>query len=140
MKDIISRHLRDKAHELFQYIEASESPYLNIPIYQNRIDPADPSWMINQGPPSMYNGLGEDAEIKNKKDMHRQGPRPTPVDPLHREVEFPVTETIIGEPREDLQGGPWNDTTTPNGRNEDRDTIGFNPGELDGDPLVDKYA
>lgn len=104
-----------------------ESVYLNIPTYQQQTEPEEDSREIGNGPPSMYDEPDKSTRDKNKEDIRRQGPRPGPIDSLIKD--FAVTETVVGEPRESLQGGPWNDTTTPDGRNEDRDTIGFDPDE-----------
>jgi len=112
-----------------------ESPYLNIPIYQNRIEPEEDSTEIGMGPPSMYNDFDESDRCKNKEDMRRQGPRPQPSDRLDKEYEHPVTDTApAGEPRENLQGGPWNDTTKPRGsdieEDNNRDTYAPDEGDL----------
>lgn len=111
---------------------SGDAPYLNIPFYRQRTDPADPSEMIDQGPPSMYDEPDPKQDrLKNKEDIRRQGERPMPRDPFEKHI-LPVRSTVIGQPRENLQGGEWNDTTEPRGRGdfeEDRDTIGFNPGE-----------
>lgn len=111
---------------------SGDSPYLNIPIYQNRTEPEEDSREIGVGPPSMYDEPDPSTRDKNKEDMRRQGPRPTPVDSLKRDFEEPVTITVpIGEPRENLQGGPWNDTTTPNGRGDEGDRETWAPDEGD---------
>lgn len=92
---------------------------------------------VGLGPPAMNNepmNDDEDGRLKRKQDIRRQGERPDPKDPLTRVV-VPVTTTVFPENiREDAQGHP-NDTTLPGGRNENRDTIGFDPDELIGNPF-----
>jgi len=84
----------------------SESPYVNIPIYQTRMDPSDPGGEVGLGPPSMYNDLERKDRIKNIKDIRRQGPRP------HRDIfdeqqQLPVEVTIIQDDgKTDAQGEP----------------------------------
>ena len=113
---------------------SGDAPYLNIPIYQQRIEPEEDSSFIMNGTPSMYNDLDKKDKLKNEEDIRRQGERPGPIDWLDRHTK-PVTETVIGTPFEDVQGKPWNDSTTPEGLNEDRDTIGFDPDELTVNPF-----
>jgi len=109
----------------------SESAYINIPFYQQQTEPEEDSAEIALGPPSMYDEPDRSTRDKYREDIRRQGPRPLPSDRLIKD--YVVTETIPGLPRENLQGGSWNDTTTPEGRNEDRDTIGFDPDEYSGE-------
>ena len=112
----------------------SESPYLNIPIYQKRMDPSDPSQEIGMGPPSDYNDTDPETDkLKNIEDIRRQGVKPGLSDQLEYKTQ-PITVTVIGNPREDCQGEEY-DTTTPKGRNENRDTINFDEGTLLGDPF-----
>lgn len=113
---------------------SGDSPYLNIPIYQQRIEPEPDSKEIGDGPPSMYNDPDEKDELKKDEDIRRQGERPTPVDWMDNGSR-PMTDTLIEGPFEDTQGEPMNDTTTPDGRNENNDTIGFDPGTLNGNPF-----
>lgn len=136
MLENVSGHIRRIANQLVAD-QKGNSPYLNIPIYQKKIDPSDPSWMIDQGPPSMYNEPDPERRIKKKlkKDIRYQGPRPTPVDPLYSGR--PVTVTVHEEAKTDEQGKP-RDNVPARGTSEDlnRDTIGFNPGEWT-DPSMD---
>jgi len=108
----------------------SESPYRNIPFYQTRMDPSDTEQIVQMGPPSMYDEPDPSGRIKNKKDIRRQGPYPGPIDPLRPLIEPVTLNKTVGDPKEDEQG-EVSDNTTPEGRNEDRDTIGFNPGQWD---------
>jgi hypothetical protein len=112
---------------------SGDAPYLNIPFYQNRTEPEEDSREIGQGPPSMYDDPDRSDRLKNKEDIRRQGPRPQPSDRMEKEYERPVTITgPLGLPRENLQGGPWNDTTTPTGRGDDdsRETWAPDEGDL----------
>ena len=115
----------------------SNSPYVNIPIYMNQTEITPPSIDTMNGPPSMYNDLDKSDRLKNVEDIRRQGERPDPVDWSTKDTK-PVTETVLpgdGEGFQDVQGEPWNVTTTPDGRDENRDTIGFDPGTLNGSPF-----
>lgn len=134
MRLSIADYMRRMAYSIREG-QYGNSPYLNIPYHLPRLYPSDPAQVVQDGPPSMYNEPGLSERTKNKKDIRRQGPRPTPVDWNEKYV-LPVTVTNIGNPKEDVQGEPRNNTT-PEGRNEDRDTIGFNPGELDHNPYKD---
>lgn len=110
-----------------------DSPYINIPIYQKQTDPSDSSQDIGIGPPGMYDEPDRSTRTKNVEDIRRQGERPQPSDRLDRDFEHPVTITVgVGLPRENLQGGPWNDTTDTGAQTEDenRDTINFDEGDL----------
>lgn len=109
---------------------SGDSPYLNIPIYQQRTDPSVSKDVIQNGPPSMYNDTDEKDELKRVEDIRRQGERPDPVDWVDYNSR-PVMDTTPTGHFENTQGDPMNDSTTPDGRNENRDTIGFNPGQLD---------
>jgi hypothetical protein len=111
---------------------SGDAPYLNIPIYQQRTEPEEDSREIGMGPPSMYDEPDRSTRDKNKEDIRRQGPRPQPSDRMEKEYERPVTQTCpLGEPREDLQGGPWNDTTKPRGSDDsDRETWAPDEGDL----------
>ena len=113
--------------------QSSESPYVNIPFYQTRMDPSDTKQTVMPGPLSEYNDTDKSDRIKNVEDMRRQGPRPDPTDSLTRVV-LPVTVTNIESPRTDEQGEEPNNTT-PDGRNENRDTINFDPGTLNVNPF-----
>lgn len=113
---------------------SGDSPYMNIPIYQQSIEPEEDSREIQNGPPSEYEDPDQKDRLKNVEDIRRQGERPGPVDWLDRHTK-PVTETNIGAPFEDTQGQPMNDSTTPEGLNEDKDTIGFDPDELNVNPF-----
>jgi hypothetical protein len=129
---------------IFQYIRkaatsltaddgySGDAPYLNIPFYQERTEPEEDSREVGMGPPSMYNEPDDSGHLKNKEDIRRQGERPEPSDRMEKEYERPVTQTCpIGEPRENLQGGPWNDTTKPRGSDDnDRDTYAPDEGDL----------
>lgn len=119
---------------------SGDSPYLNIPIYQNQTDPSDSSQDIGMGPPSMYDEPDKSTRTKNKEDIRRQGERPLPTDSLNRDFDRPVTITTgIGLPRENLQGDRWNDTTDPGAQTEDenRDTINFDEGDMTQTDIVD---
>ena len=113
----------------------SESPYINIPFYQTRMDPSDIKQDVQDGPPSLYNDTDKKDRIKNVEDMRRQGPRPGPIDPLTRLI-APIYLDNVGEPKTDAQGESP-DNTTPDANPEDlnRDTIGFNPGEWERDDV-----
>lgn len=113
---------------------SGDSPYINIPFYKQRIEPEEDSSVIVDGPPSMYRTLQKSDSLADKDDINRQGERPDPVDSLSVGTK-PVIETNIGQPFENLQGEDWNDSTTPDGLNENRDTIGFDPGTLNVDPF-----
>lgn len=112
---------------------SGDSPFLNIPIYQDRIEPEEDSTEIGIGPQSLYEDPSEIREKRRKNDIRRQGPRPDPVDSLFNNI-IPVTDTIHGNPKEDEQG-KVKDTVTPDGRNENNDTIGFDPDELNVNPF-----
>jgi hypothetical protein len=113
---------------------SGDSPYMNIPFYQQRTEPEEDSKEIQMGPPSMYNDFDKTDRLKNEEDIRRQGERPDPVDWLDRHTK-PVVETEIGGVWEDTQGMPMNDSTTPEGLNEDKDTIGFDPDETTASPF-----
>ncbi len=124
----VSEHLRRCARGIKEG-QQGESPYINIPYYQTRMDPSDTQQTVQMGPPSMYNDTDKKDKLKNVEDMRRQGPRPGPIEPLTRIV-LPVTVTVLDDPKTDEQGERSNNTK-PRGDTEDlnRDTIGFNPGE-----------
>lgn len=130
----IADYVRKLASDI-EALQEGDSPYINIPYYQQRVDPSDPSWMIEMGPPSLYNDYDRKDRLKNKEDIRRQGPYPPLPDRLHKKV-MPVTVTNIGDPKEDAHG-EVRDNTLPGARNENRDTIGFNPGELNVNPFRD---
>jgi hypothetical protein len=113
---------------------SGDAPYLNIPFYQTKMEPEEDSREVGMGPPSMYEDPDRSDRLKNREDIRRQGPRPQPSDRMEKEYERPVTDTSpLGEPRENLQGGPWNDTTTPKGRRDDegdRETWAPDEGDL----------
>jgi|LAHU01.1.fsa_nt_gb hypothetical protein len=113
---------------------SGDSAYVNIPIYQQRIEPEEDSREIGNGPPSMYEDPDQKDRLKNEEDIRRQGEQPGPVDWLDRHTK-PVVETNFGAPFEDDQGKPMNDSTTPGGLNENKDTIGFDPDELNVNPF-----
>lgn len=113
---------------------SGDSPYMNIPIYQQSIEPEEDSKEIQDGPPSLYNDTDRKDKLKNEEDIRRQGERPDPIDWLDRHTK-PVVETNFGSPFEDNQGAPMNDSTTPDGLNEDKDTIGFDPDEINVNPF-----
>ena len=113
---------------------SGDSPYLNIPIYQQRIDPEPDSKEIGDGPPSMYNDTDKNDRLKNVEDIRRQGDRPDPVDWMDYNSR-PVTDTTPMGNFEDTQGNPINDSTTPEGLNENKDTIGFDPDVLNVNPF-----
>jgi len=122
--------------------QQGDSAYLNIPFYQQRIDPSDPSWMIDQGPPSMYNDVQKSDRIKNKEDMRRQGPHPGPVDSLINHSTVPVTNTNYGNPKEDAQGEVPDNVKVrsrpgdeDSGEDNNRETIHFDPGTINVDPF-----
>jgi len=122
--------------KLYRLGQDGESPYLNIPYYQTQMDPSDTKDVIQNGPPSMTNEPGK-SQRGDPQTLIRfqQGERPL-VDSLLNESIMPATQTVINEEKTDAQGEPVNDSTTPGGRNENRDTIGFNPGEWT-DPGMD---
>lgn len=112
----------------------SNSAYLNIPIYQQRIDTEEDSSEVQMGPPSMYNDYDEEGRIKNKEDIRRrQGERPLKDWSYYNSR--PVVETFRGSPFEDVQGNPMNDSTTIEGLNENKDTISFDPDVLIENPF-----
>ena len=113
---------------------SGDSPYLNIPIYQQRIDPEPDSKEKGDGPPSMYNDTDKNDRLKNVEDIRRQGDRPDPVDWMDYNSR-PVTDTTPMGNFEDTQGNPINDSTTPEGLNENKDTIGFDPDVLNVNPF-----
>lgn len=115
---------------------SGDSPYLNIPIYQQRIDPEPDSKEIGDGPPSMYNDTDKNDRLKNVEDIRRQGERPDPVDWMDYNSR-PMTDTTPMGNFEDTQGNPINDSTTPDGLNENKDTIGFDPDTLNVNPFRD---
>lgn len=116
-----------------------ESPYLNIPYFQTRMDPSDTKQDLQNGPPAMTNEPGRSQRgDPSTLIQFQQGERPL-VDSLVNNSNFPVTNTIISDEKTDAQGEPTNDTTTPDGGGQNRETIGFNPGEwtepnMDGAP------
>lgn len=130
----LSYYLKKAADRLANRDDSSVGhPYENIPFYQETIEPEEDTREIGMGPPSMYDEPDSSTRDKNKEDMRRQGPRPTPTDSLNLETENPVNDTApIGMPRENLQGESWNDTTTPGGRGDDgdRDTVNYDEGGL----------
>lgn len=84
----------------------SESPYVNIPFYQTRMDPSDSGGEVGLGPPSVYNDLDRKDRIKNVKDIRRQGPRPRR-DIFEEQQQLPVQVTIIQDDgKTDAQGEP----------------------------------
>lgn len=126
--------LSDRVRKLAFMVDdnySGDSAYMNIPFYQQRIEPEEDSGEIQDGPPSLYNDLDRKDKCKNEEDIRRQGERPGPVDWVDQHIK-PVVETNIGSPFEDNQGGPMNDSTTPEGLNENRDTIGFDPDQYEG--------
>lgn len=132
MDSSVSPKLLNMAHSAmvrYAYAGYQNSPYLNIPYYQQRTDPSDSSQMVMDGPPAMTNEPGR-SQRGDPKNLIRfqQGIRPL-VDSLVNKSTVPVTVTVMNEEKTDEQGEPRNDSTTPKGRNQNRDTIGFNPGE-----------
>jgi hypothetical protein len=111
----------------------SNSDYLNIPIYQQKISPEEDSSEIQMGPPSMYNDIDSDDRIKNKEDIRRQGERP--LKDIFYYNSRPITDTLMDFPFQDLQGKPVNDSTTSEGLNENKDTISFDPDVLIENPF-----
>ena len=107
-----------------------ESPYLNIPIFQMKIEPEEDSKELGNGPPSLYEDPPEERKEDSKKDMRRQGPRPE-IDIYDKS--YPIQNTIFDNPKEDAQGELVDHVTTK-GRNENFDTIGFDPDELNDRP------
>jgi hypothetical protein len=99
------------------------------------MDPSDTKEEIQNGAPAMTNepGLSQRGDPKNL--MQFQGERPL-VDSLVNDSSVPVTNTVMNEEKTNAQGEPNNNTTTPEGLNDNRDTIGFDPG-LWTDPWVD---
>ena len=129
--------LSDRIRKLAFMVDDSysgDSPYMNIPIYQNQIEPEEDTREIGDGPPSMYEDPDQKDRCKNEEDIRRQGERPGPVDWNDKHTK-PVIETNFGGLFEDTQGQPINDSTTPEGLNEDKDTIGFDPDELNVNPF-----
>lgn len=129
----IHKHLRRIAECVLSYDGYSgDSPYVNIPIYQQQTELEPDSREIGMGPPSMYDEPDSCGRLKNKNDMRRQGPQPLPTDPLHRDTEYPVTITSpVGEPREGPTGEPWNSTTMPRGSEDgNRETWAPDEGDL----------
>jgi hypothetical protein len=113
---------------------SGDSPYINIPIYQNQIEPEEDSREIGDGPPSLYNDTDKEDKIKNEEDIRRQGERPAPVDWMDYNSR-PIIDTNPSGHFENAQGEPVNDSTTPEGLNENKDTIGFDPDELNFNPF-----
>jgi len=129
--------LSDRIRKLAFMIDdnySGDSPYMNIPTYQQSIEPEEDSGEIQDGPPSMYNDTDKEDKLKNEEDIRRQGERPDPIDWLDHNTK-PVVETNFGGQFENAQGEPMNDSTTPDGLNEDKDTIGFDPDELNVNPF-----
>ena len=115
--------------------EYGNSGYPNLPTYHypatTQNEPGTVPESTKEGPDT-----SEDKQKKKRKDeMMMPGERPL-VDSLTIHV-LPVTTTNIGEAKENEQGEAVNDTTTPEGRNENRDTIGFDPGTLTTNPFGD---
>lgn len=129
------RRVSASISERYSNGQYGESPYLNIPIYQTRTDPSDTKQVIQNGPPAMTNEPGRSQRGDPNNLMQFQGERPL-VDSLVNKSTVPVTTTVINEEKTDAQGEPANNSTTPEGRNQNRDTIGFNPGEWT-DPGID---
>jgi hypothetical protein len=113
---------------------SGDSPYMNIPYYQQQTEPEEDSKEIGDGPPSMYNDTDKEDKCKNVEDIRRQGERPTPVDWMDYNSR-PMIDTNPGGHFENVQGEPVNDSTTPDGLNENKDTIGFDPDELNFNPF-----
>jgi len=86
-------------------VTSGDSPYVNIPIYQTRMDPSAPGSDIGFGPPSMYNDPDKKDRLKNEEDIRRQGERPLRDIYDHQEA-LPVTVTILDDPKTDNQGDP----------------------------------
>jgi len=129
--------LSDRIKKLAMMVDenySGDSPYMNIPYYQQQTEPEEDSSEIGDGTPSLYNDLDKKDRCKNEEDIRRQGERPDPVDWNDKDTK-PVTETNFGSPFENVQGEPMNDSTTPDGLNENRDTIGFDPDELNVNPF-----
>jgi hypothetical protein len=139
MKKSISQLVRDTVKLLDKRsadnMPDSESPYQNIPFFQTKFDPSETSQELQLGPPSEYNDPDRKDRLKNVEDIRQnQGIRPEK-DVWYNPM-LPVTVTNIGEPWTDAQGEPTNNTTRPGGRNENRDTIGWNEGQWT-DPWCD---
>jgi len=113
---------------------SGDSPYMNILEYQKQTEPEPDSKEIQNGPPSMYNDTDKKDRLQVVEDIRRQGERPDPVDWMDYDSR-PMTDTTAPGHFEDVQGDPVNDSTTPDGRNENKDTTGFDPGELEGNPF-----
>lgn len=128
----VSDHIRKLAFMVDDNY-SGDSPYLNIPFYQQRTEPEEDSREIGDGPPSMYEDPDQSDRCKNKEDIRRQGERPL-VDWM--DGGRPVMDTSMEGPFNDEQGKPMNDSTTPEGLNEDKDTIGFDPDEHRDSPVM----
>lgn len=111
----------------------SNSDYLNIPIYQQRLDVEEDSSEVQEGPPSMYNDVDVKDRIKNIEDIRRQGERP--LRDIFYYKDRPSADTLLDSPFQDVQGNPVNDSTTSEGLNENRDTISFDPDVLIENPF-----
>ncbi|MBD3261288.1 MAG: hypothetical protein GF334_06320 [Candidatus Altiarchaeales archaeon] len=147
MRLCISAHIRREAcllaHRVAESVQPTESPYRNIFLYQKRIDPSDPSWMINMGPPSQMNEPGRSQRgDPSKLIQYQQGKRPGPIDPLLKDQ--PMLVTVPGNPKEDAQGEVSDNVKTKGrdslpdgwiGEDDNRDTIGFDPGTLNVNPF-----
>jgi hypothetical protein len=82
----------------------TDSPYINIPYYQTRMDPSDSQNLVQNGPPSVYNDLDPKDRLKNEEDIRRQGERPV-VDVLDHST-LPVTVTVLEDAKTNTQGEP----------------------------------
>jgi len=113
---------------ILAYANDSDSPYINIPYNTYQNDDTVQNDEVALGPPSMYNDIDEDDRLSKSEDIRRQGIRPYR-DTFEKGV-LPVTVTVLNEEKTNEQNNPTNDTTFQGARNENRDTIGFNPGEF----------
>ena len=101
----VSDRLR-KCAFLFDRDAATDSPYENINIYQQRTDPSSPGAEVGFGPPSMYNDLDpKNDRLKNVEDIRRQGERPLR-DIYDQQQSLPVTVTVLNDGKTDAQGEP----------------------------------
>ena len=139
MRVTLANNLRKTAILLIKS-QDGESPYLNIPFYQQRLDPSDNGQAVGLGPPSMYNDIDKKDKSKNEEDMRRQGPHPGPVDSLINQSTLPVTVMEHGNPKEDIQGEltdnakvrsrPGDDDDEDSGLDNNRETLTMDPGTM----------
>lgn len=126
--EIPTKYRSMAARIVLAYAGDSESPYLNIPYYQYRVDDTVPSDEVQSGPPSNYEDPDRTDRSKYKEDIRRNQGK-NPYKDVFDSPMLPAVVTVLNEEKTDEQDKPTNDTTKSEARNENRDTVGFNPGE-----------